>query len=832
MRMRKGILGVAVTLAVAGLGLWSGMVAHAAESVYYNYADALAGAPQGVDLNSDEYKDYFWHGDDISGATSSNSATLVDAGKTGANNSAIRISRAGETNTWGAIWSNDKVFDLMKPQTASMWVYASTEAAYVKAGLGDGMAFVLQNSKDGVHAFSKAGMPDKNNNTVYTPGTGESMGVWGMDPKDWHSTDLAKNAISNSWALEFDTFNNTYDPPTKTLILGNPQWNLNAPYAPSSFDLGSYYNSFDASGKPTGSAGKINGSDNHIASNYPGDSATYTGVSRDGYRGNIWGQLVLGTPNWYTNDYTSSSYYFYKMTHLGYLDEGKNADATTDKLTDHRWHHVTLTYTPPTSVDGIGKMKYVYDDKNSDTGADKTPANSAEVPIKLSEFGISADSTKVRWGFTGSTGTSTENNLVIFDQVPGDVENSSSATLSAKGDSGNYTPVDSTASTPTLSGGTPVKLDYIFRRDGGLKAWQDVNASLTIPKSIQLTSGEIKNPDGSDGGSVDISKLNGTTLPVSMGSNGNGVTLTGTQNGEITLYGTIADGEATESSSKSYFKGSNASSTAEMTGFKVSKSRLAMDIDDATSTLHVNYEGALDANVIGVVVPDDKNVMPADVTIHPTLNGTDLDTFKQGDSDYYEGTHGTTGFKYDIPISKLKPGSNTISFYATDTNPDDGRSPVVSTEVIAGTVDLGDTSEDMSFGNMTLTGSGANTTLKRDNDWGLDVIDSRAPGSDDWQLYAYADPLTTDPKQTAVPTTLDGYLVYPSADGTDKPLGTSPGTATQVASGAPSGDDTTKTTNIAEKWTDNSGIRLLVRGGATAGNYSGSIHWTFVNSAG
>jgi len=825
MRMKKGILGVAVTLAVAGLGLWPGTVANAGETAYNDYTSALAGAPQGVDLNSDEYKDYFWHGDDATGATGANSAALVDAGSTGANTSAIRISRAGDTNTWGAIWSNDKVFDLMKPQTASMWVYASTEAAYVKAGLGDGMAFVLQNSGDGVHAFSKAGMPDKDNNTVYTPGTGESMGVWGMDPKDWHSTDLAKNAISNSWALEFDTFNNTYDPPTKSLILGATQWSLNAPYAPSSFDLGSYYNSFDASGNPTGAAGTIKANDNHIASNYPGDSATYTGVARDGTRNNIWGKNQAlfggGEPKWYdSSDYPSSSYYFYKMTHLGYLDEGKMAE-TSDRLTDHRWHHVTLTYTPPTSVDGIGKMEYVYDDKDSDTGADKTPANSAEVPIKLSEFNLK-DSTKVRWGFTGSTGTSTENNLVVFDQVPGDVENSSSATLSTQDDSGNYNPVDTT-STPTLSGGTAVKLDYNFQRDGGLKDWEGINASLTIPKSIQLTSGKITNPDGSVD-SVDISKLSGTNLPVALGSDGKGLTLTDSQGGKITLYGQVADVDANEDSTSNYFQGSNASSTATLGAFKVKKSDLQFMLDptSAYNQLRVNYDtAAQQAVVAGVVkypVGDEPGSLTSkDITIHLKVNGVSQGSKNLLDDNLSNGV--LYGFNYPIDNNLLKAGKNTVTLYATSTAGDVSSSD--SATVTAGTFGYGDTSGSIVFEPTTL--NGANTTIKRANNWSFNIDDSRVSGSKDWKLSAKTDGMFLD-DNTAVKTPLDGYLEYVDSKGVH-PLS---GDLQQIATGK--ADDADLSTDIAKNWTSDTGILLNVSGNAVQGNYKGNIEWDLTDS--
>lgn len=974
MWIKKGILGLTLTLTITGIGilLWKTDTAQA--TVYNNYTAALDGAPQGVDLNSDEYKDYFWHANDVTGVTSSNSAKVVNAGSPiGSPNSAIQISRAGVQNSWGAIWSNDKVFDLRQPESASMWIYASTEADYVKQGLGDGMAFVLQNSDDGVKAFAKATTLDSNKNNVYTPGIGESMGVWGMDPEDWHLTNLGNNAIKNSWALEFDTFNNTSVPSSKLLITGLPTWNLDDS-APSSFDLGKYYNTFDTSGNPTGSGSQVSSTNNHIASNYPGDSSIYTGVPNDGYKTNIWGKDPLfGTSTWYTSGYTSSTYYYYKMQHLGYLDEGKNADATTDRMTDHRWHHITLTYTPPTGSGMVGSMKYVYDDKNTDTGLPQTPANSTEVPIKLSEFNLK-DSSMVRWGFTGSTGASTENNLVIFDQLPGEAQTSASATLSAKNKSGDYQPVGD-----SVTGGSQVKLEYEFKHEGGLKDWQGVNASLQIPKSITLTSGKVTNPDGSDGGKVDLSKISGTSLPVSMGTGGNGVSLSGTQSGKITLYGTVKDANASESATTSYFQGSNATSVAELpaynvkkavlqtsasatlstkddsgnyapvdtsetpiipggsqirleydferdggpndwqdvnaaltipksikltsgkitnpddsnggdvdlsklvgtnlvvplgsdgsgvtlsgtqkgkivlygttvdndateskttsnfqgsngsasadlTAFTVKHSLLGMDIDDSVSTLAVNYgvKGS-DASVVGVAVLHDKNGTPLQnterdaITIHPILNGVAQDTFKLSDEAYINPNYASTGFTYPIVNSKLtKQVTNTIEFYATDAAGD--RSPTISRDIIAGIVKLGATSGNLSFGNATLTGI-AGTTLSRDGNWSLDVDNSLTKGTN-WELDATTSGMYQ--KDTAVASKLDGALVYPDENGFDVPLSDS---AMKIASG--SSDGTINSTNIAQSWTANNGIRLKINNGATQGKYEGTIVWSLVNS--
>ncbi|MFC6290583.1 L-type lectin family protein [Levilactobacillus angrenensis] len=826
--MKKGILAALTTAAVAGLGLWLSAPGYAAESTYNSYSEALAGAPQGVDLSSDEYKDYFWN-EDNGVATGGNMAGIVDAGSpSGAKNSAIRISKASQQDSWGAIWSEKTVFDLSKPETVSMWIYASTEQQYLqkKWGIGDGMAFVLQNSKDGVNAFSKAITQDKNKNDVVTPGVGESMGVWGMDPEDWHKTDLAGNAIDHSWALEFDTFVNNYNPPEK--ILAQPQWDLDES-APSSFDLGNYYNNFDSKGDPTGTAGTINAQDNHIASNYPGDSSTYTGVARDGYKTNIWGLVsaLVPIPLWYTSKYTSSSYYFYKMTHLGYLDEGKNADANTDKMTDHRWHHVTLTYTPPTDGGSIGEMTYVYDDKNSDTGQPKTPANKATVPLKLDEFkqdGQDDWDKKVRWGFTGSTGTSTENNLVVFDQVPGDVENSAKATLSTQdNDADTYSPVD-TSSTPTIFGGMPVKLDYTFKRDGGTKDWKDINASLNVPKSITLSSGSITNPDNSTS-KVDISKREGTTLPVSLGSDGQGLTLTGSDEAHITLYGTVGTSAATEAEATSYFNGSNASATAKLPAFNVKASDLTMTIAPEESTTSVDYgDSKQPAEIVGQAkypygpAYGAAAMSPEDIVVHLKVNGHSQGSKALPNILVNRGSDPFV-FQYEVDNSLLKKGANTITLYSTSKSEPDERSNEDSTTVTAGSLGYGDTSGNLVFAPTVL--SGTTTTIERANDWSFYIDDSRQSG--DWYLSARTTGMTLD---TAVDTRLDGNLIYVGSDGTTQTLNADD--TTLIDSGKADGTD--KKTNIASDWGPKQGILLRVNGSAMQGDYSGEIIWNLSNA--
>lgn len=822
MRIRKKIVKVAAMLAMAGLGLWSlgAVTAQAADATelpkYTNNSAALAAAPQGVDLTSDEYSTYFTINKSIKGTDSTNSAVLkgTDDGvgsPSGKGNSVIQITSSGQQNKWGSIWSTDDKFDLSQPETASMWVFLSGP---MYGSVGDGMAFVLQNGKtDAFSGTTTTGVSGDNifnqtKTTVDVPGVGESMGVWGADPQEYTSHDLAGSAIQNSWALEFDTHDNSYIPPTTPLISVNPTWDLDANYNPTSFDAGKYYNTFK-DGKPTGSGGTIS-TDNHIASNYPGSPDTYTPVTEKGMK-TTWDPF-----NVYRK--YSYNYYYYKMTHLGYLDEG--ATGQDGSMTDYRWHHITLDYTPPTGGETNGQMTYTFNDKDPVTGAPQASSDSQTVPIDLSAFKLTGDDTSVRWGFTGSTGEATANNLVVFDQLPGEAETSATATLSQKNDDGTFSTVDS--STAALTGGTTVKLEYDFKRTGGLKDWNDINAELTIPKSISLTSGTVSRPDGSND-AVDLSRQSGTNLPITLGRDGNGLTLSGSQGGKVTLYGTVGDTTATEDSTTSYFQGSNATSTAKLTGFSVKQATLSMDIDDTASTLKVNFgSGGSDVKVIGVVVATDKTLPRSAITIYPTLNGEELASFKADDEAHIQSGYGTDGFNYTIPNDKLKKGANKISFRAETASGD--KSVPISREITAGALELRSTG-DLSYGSSMLNGAG--TILERDNAWSLYVDDSLVT-KNTWELDAattgmYRDGTPTNPK-------LDGALIFKdSQDNSSNPgveLSTVP---LKIASGGT--DGTSQSTNIAADWNDDTGVRLKINSGATEGTYSGEITWTFVNSA-
>lgn len=791
MTIKQGVLGI-VALTVAGLSLWSPRPASANSTVFSTGTAALTGAPQGVDLQSGLDSNYFTIDKTVDTATGDNAASLVKAGSpVGTGNSAIQISKAGVQNSWGAIWSTDQTFDLNKPETASMWIYASGEGT---SNVGDGMAFVLQNG-----------------NTDAYSGPGQSMGVWGVANDLFSNVNPASSAIQNSWALEFDTYPNDDIPKRGTYLGSIIGWTT------SSYDFfNSSPSSYDVNGPGDSPSSQSQITDTHIASNYPGATDSYTGTS-------VYGNGATLGPFTGQKIAHKDFFYYYNLQHEGLLDEGPTGGS--GNISDHRWHHITVSYTPPTTSGGDGSMTYTYNDKDPDTGLPQKSTDYATVPINLSKFNLSSGQTKVRWGFTGSTGTYSENNLVIFDQIPGEAQTTASATMQTKDNAGDYT--NTVSDGDAVPGDSEVKLTYTLERTGGDEDWKAVNGDLTIPDDIDITSGSIDYPDGdytdSSGNKVDVSKIvapttsgAGQTLAVPLADSG--LTLSGTQKATVTLYGKVKDvgstSDVSEAAQTSYFVGSNATSAAKTPSFTITKKvnpALSMALDEDNSTLKVNAGSTQDATVIGAAVASDSTVANKDITIHPTINGVEQDAKNLDDL-----TTGVKyGFKYPISNDLLKAGDNTVSFYATDTAGD--KSATVSTTVTAGTVGFGHTSGDLVFEPTTLTGG--SQIAERENSWSLDVDDSQVKDSD-WSVTAKTTGMTKSDG-----TALDGALIYTDATGTttlnsrDSPI---------IASGT--SDGTTSTTNIAANWTDSTGIRLRVNGGATAGAYSGTIDWSFVNS--
>lgn len=311
----------------------------------------LQSAPDNLGLKDKNGNVLFVPGDfsGYSGNPTNKALLLNSSASTTGDLRAIRMT--GYKNETAAMWSNvanNNYIDLGQNQTLSMWLYFGK----ARVTPADGMAFVMQNSDAGIKAFS-----NKNGSIA----GGETLGTWAVDnDRDVSSNvDLAKTAIQNSWALEFDTHVN----------------NSATPGAADYFDSGS----------------NITGQ--HIAYGEPGNFLTY---NRQGTK-----------PSYFMGTYLSGGYY-YSMAH---------GETQNTNFTNGQWHHLTLHwYATP----GDQHITYSFDDKNPD-GSKGTDPKSATVPVDTSLFGT-VPNNKLRWGFTATTGDYYEPNLVAFESIPSLVE--------------------------------------------------------------------------------------------------------------------------------------------------------------------------------------------------------------------------------------------------------------------------------------------------------------------------------------------------------------------------------------------------------------------------
>ncbi|WP_334352895.1 lectin-like domain-containing protein [Companilactobacillus sp. HBUAS56257] len=271
--------------------------------------NALNTAPKGLKWSDNNFVKANFDG---------NSATIVSPSSKNPNSKDTSvIQMTNDHKQVGGIWSNltsGNFFNINNDQTVSMWLYLGfykdTDNITNIAGTrpGDGMAFVLHNDPNGVNSHS-VGYDLKEKQ--WLPGNGETLGVWGTDWNfdETNVINIAKNAIQNSVAIEFDTYPDT---------------------SKSYGDINNEGASFDLNGV----------SGQHIAIGYPGnpESKYNVGLTKiptylrhsvekpDGFK-NDSKYKDLPTPdikNFYSLNYLTSS-------------SGLN-------LVDSKWHHLTIKW--------------------------------------------------------------------------------------------------------------------------------------------------------------------------------------------------------------------------------------------------------------------------------------------------------------------------------------------------------------------------------------------------------------------------------------------------------------------------------------------------------
>lgn len=569
--------------------------------------------------------------------------------------------------------------------------------------------------------------------------SGETLGVWGVDTDKKQSTadKLAASAIQNSWALEFDTHLNTS----------------------SNYSNAGDADSFD---------GKLKGP--HLAHNYPGEASTYQMVKAS--------QLL---------PYPASGYYA-TQTHAGAI----TGDYTL--LSNGAWHHLTLDWDATTK-----QMTYTFNDKDPVTGNDQAGVSeTADLDLKK----IDPDNSgKIRWGFTGATGDSYENNLVVMEKVPGLVNAKAHTTLTDL--QTNQTIDDG----DVLKGTHQFRLDYQLDYRDGKQSWKDVAAKIQLPTSLDYDQTATIRYQNGKTSSVDLAGMTDNQASFTLGEALSADNPTAT----ISFTGAAADvkGPVTVDASAGSFTAVNGVVTTDTSVFTVNPT-LELNLFSLSGS-SVQLEPGESATFKGlIVIPEGVDLNNTDMTVHPTLNGT-----AQADFKLPAGDDNSSGrFNYSVAANQLKSGTNTLKLSVEDPYGNVSNT-VTYTITVPGQLLFQQVSTKSSFEATTLTG--ASQKVKRTKDWQVEILDTREAGAE-WSLQVAGTKFATAAGQE-----LSGSLYYYDSD-QKSPVTSTPMT---VMSGTSSDQD--DVTDVVGGWDDEAGLVLEVDGDAVQGEYSANITWTLNN---
>lgn len=515
------------------------------------------------------------------------------------------------------------------------------------------------------------------------------------------------------------------------------------------------------------------GSYPHIASNYPGAGLTYV-----------------------TNNLNPDNPYVL-MQHQGVIQNNSYS-----LLSNGAWHHVTMRW------DATAKtMTYSYNDKDPSTGNAQTPVGTKTVSIDTTK--IDPNNTGyARWGFTGSTGTNWENNLVIFEQVPGVVNSSASVTAT------DLTTDKVIAAGDTVTSGDQLQLAYKLNYDSGSQDWKDIVAKIAVPNNMTVSYARVTYADGKSE-LIDPGTISAQTLKYQLTHDLNGTNAPAT----ITIIGNVMgvkNATTAVAAAKSTFNGSNALTNATTPNFTISAAsnwylRLffgtaangtktsQMDLDavkDTTLTGHFTYSLTSTASDAGYGGTAGKAV-----TLRPTVNGQTQTSTTAGDG----GT-----FSYTVPASLLLPGANTVTLYAIY-NGGTNVSDVIKATINVGSLTFSNVTSNIAF-NAELTGTAA--TIAPSSQPNISVADTRVTGKH-WALSA---------SLTGLAASFPGEVVYQPGKGNVTTLSNQDAAIDTGDSAA----TTTVSKQWSSTWTDSSskGLFLKIPSATTAGNYDGTITWS------
>lgn len=749
-----------------------------------DYQNALDTVPKGLKWSDDDFKKAGFEG---------NSATIVNSNNPESPDTSV-IKVTNGLYQVGGIWSNANnynYFDIDHDQTASMWLYFGHDKATGGDGMypGDGMAFVIQNDPRTTDAHSTGTITNKDKSTTkVVPGNGETLGVWGTDwdTKETEPTNIAKNAIQNSVAIEFDTF---MDRMTNFNDISGEG---------VSFDVGTYGQ------KDT----------HHIAANYPGEASTYihhsvtdptktvTDPTKKVQNTETNTTKAIDTAKATDSTKEDGTKNYFSLLHLAYT--------SNINLVDSKWHHLTIHWTKATynQVSGkmMGKLTYYYDDKNPDGTATNTSKVST-MGVDISKFNTTDG--KLHWGFTGATGRYTENNLIAFESLPSFVDAEAQTTI--HNDTANKeVPADGHVDTQDK-----ITYNYDLKYIGWTRTWSDIKAKMQIPANMTFSSGEVTYANG-------LSE----TIPSSAFSDPQYINYTLQQHldkdnrtAKISLHGQAAKtstNQLTVPTAHAHFDGDNLITDTDTTSFIIDPRSITLK-SSTPDIIKINKNDSVDIPA-QVDYLGNESTKPdyTKMTVYQKIN----------DQDYVPLTTPIAAdgsFTLHLDNSQLNESSTPISFYVKDPDDSVGQTNTLSRMIqIGGTVAFGEVSNKVSFKNIYWTSR--NQLVPRLDKWNINVIDSRDKGSS-WSVQAQASNLINTNKQH----TLYGNLVYrenPDSQAIDLTNNV------HIASHTKNSDNI-ETNNIASQWTDQSGILLALNNSnqtSRSGNYTGTINWTLLDS--
>ncbi|WP_125771386.1 hypothetical protein [Companilactobacillus furfuricola] len=664
-----------------------------------NQVEALKNAPDGLDIAPLFKLGTF-------GSPKDNSAVIKDnTNRTGIKSSILKVN----DSQWqlGSIWSDinsGNYIDVSKDQTLSMWLYFGNQE--LLRGSGDGMAFVLQNDSKGISAISQS----QQNQGQTRFGNGESIGVWGTD-FDGNQTDpnqIAKTAIQNSFALEFDSFGDiTTD--------GSHPNNQGVGFDSQNEIANSNYDSTQ-----------------HIAMAYPDSPNTYT--PERGTYGN-----------------------YFVMKHSS-LQSGVF-------LPDGYWHHLTLKWN---KGDGkIGRLTYEYNDKKRD-GTPNTYTNlnensngyidsnsylSSTQAVDISHFKLPKEgpmANKLRWGFTGSTGENYQDNLISFETVPSAVNADISSSLFDETRQFEITNDQKTQQNKVHTG-DDLTFKYHLAYLSGEKDWVNIYSKVDVPDGVKFVSADITYADGSTeqvtDPQIDDHQLTcKITRPLNQSM----------KNATLNVHSQAGTQELTVKPSHARFKSQYDILDTQTPQFQIVTSKLNLRTDPFGT---INYK---DKNSIPSSLKINCYVWEKELSDNDNANVQLF--YKLGNiKNSIQLNSLSSKIPYILKIDKqdLNYGSNLLEIYAKDKQ-DDFQTPVHKITInIADSLYFENNTPTVNF--QTVISDYPGQLISRVGDWDFRVSDARSKGNG-WKLAVKASPNQKEYKH------FDGSIIYKNRSGQESSL--------------------------------------------------------------